>query len=200
MSSSSCQSPKLSPERVRDIAKRSGYEEIILAAKQQGYMMSFKHGSKPGCGGPNQEYGPVRIDVYFTTGKVTTSLHHPTRGRGQLQRDFEPDYNLLEEIFVNPRYHSGTGYRTREVGAGREGRGSEIFQLDIHQEKRRREERGQEADETDEDIPGEFYHTKWPHPRLNKNRPTGEDEALVWFLESEKEQIQKYVGRRTRNR
>ena len=116
MSSSGRQTPKLSPERVREIAWRREYREIALAAREQGHMMSFKHDSKPGCGGPDQDHGPVRIDVYFTTGKVTTSLHHPTRGRGQLQRDFEPDYSLLEKIFVNPRYHSDSGYHTREVG------------------------------------------------------------------------------------
>ena len=50
--------------------------------------------------------------------------------------------------------------------------------------------------EEDGDIPGEFYDTKWPHPRLNKNKPTGQDEALVWFMESEKEQIQRHIGRK----
>ena len=54
--------------------------------------------------------------------------------------------------------------------------------------------------EDDGDIPEEFYDTKWPHPRLNKNRPTGQDEALVWFLESERETIQKYIGKKARNR
>ena len=115
MSSSSRPAPKLAPERVREIAWRRGYQEIALAAREQGHKMSFKHDFKSGCGGPDQEYGPVRIDVHFTTGKVATSLNHPTQGRGQLQRDFEPDYNLLEKIFVNPRYHSDTGYHTREV-------------------------------------------------------------------------------------
>lgn len=56
--------------------------------------------------------------------------------------------------------------------------------------------------EDDGDIPEEFYDTKWPHPRLNKNRPTGQDEALLWFLENERETIESYVGRKVtaRNR
>ena len=52
----------------------------------------------------------------------------------------------------------------------------------------------------DGDIPGEFYETKWPHPRLKRNQPTGQDEALAWFLESEREQIQRYIGRKASNR
>ena len=54
--------------------------------------------------------------------------------------------------------------------------------------------------EEDRDIPGEFYDTKWPHPRLNKNKPTGQDEALVWFMESEKKLIQRYIGRKVTSR
>ena len=125
MSSSNSRAPKLSPERVREIAWRRGYQEIILVARDQGHKLSFEHHSKPGCGGPDQEYGRVRIDVHFTTGKVTTSLNHPTGGKNPLQRDVEQDYSLLEKIFVNPRYHTDTGYHTREVGEG-EG-GSEII-------------------------------------------------------------------------
>ena len=106
--------PRLSPVRVRQIAQKQGYQEIPLAAREQKHLLSFKHNSKPGCGGPDSEQGQVRIDVYFTTGTVTTSLNHPTRGKGQLQR-IGGDYALLEEIFVNPRHHSGSGYRTREV-------------------------------------------------------------------------------------
>ena len=105
--SSGSKTVKLSPERVRRIALKHGYQELPLAAREQNHMLSFSHHSKP-C-------GPVRIDVYFTTGKVTTSLEHPVRGKGQLQRDFQPDYDLLEKIFVNPRYHSDSGYHTREV-------------------------------------------------------------------------------------
>ena len=75
------------------------------------------------------------------------------------------------------------------------------------QEKKKREERRRQesrpevsVSEEDEDIPKEFYDIKWPHPRLLKNRPTGPDEALVWFMESEKELIDKLVGRTVSNR
>ena len=36
--------------------------------------------------------------------------------------------------------------------------------------------------EADEDPPAYFHETKWPHPRLVRNKPQGEDEALVWVL------------------
>ena len=52
----------------------------------------------------------------------------------------------------------------------------------------------------DGDIPEDFYDTKWPHPRLQKNKPTGQDEALVWFMESEKEVIEQYIGRKLTNK
>merc|ERR1739845_237942 len=113
---STSKTPKLSAERVRKIAQKHGYQEEALAAREQEYMLSFKHDSVPGCD------GPVRIDVYFTTGKVTTSLKHPKQGHNPLQREIWSDYDLLEKIFVNPRHHSDTGYHTREEKKRREER------------------------------------------------------------------------------
>ena len=56
-----------------------------------------------------------------------------------------------------------------------------------------------EADE--EDPPAYFQETKWPHPRLVRNRPQGEDEALVWVLDSWREAVQRHVDMaRIRNR
>merc|ERR1711962_1719153 len=184
MATSRKKSEKLSPQRVREIAWMQGYEEIYLAERESGHMLSFSHNSKYGCGGPDKDRGPVRIDVYFTTGTVTTSLNHPRQGKGQLKRSFQPDYVLLQKIFENPRHHTDSGYHTRE-------------------EKRKRQESRFQVyvrEEGDEDIPEEFYDTKWPHPRLLRNRPTALDDALVWFMESEKEQIEKYVGMRVSNR
>jgi chorismate mutase len=50
-----------------------------------------------------------RINVYYTTGTVGTCLDHPTGGKTQLFRR-DVDYELLKEIFENPRAHTGTGY------------------------------------------------------------------------------------------
>lgn len=64
----------------------------------------------------------ARIDVYFTTGTVVTSLKHPVRGRTQLvRRDIE--MTLLVKLFDRPRTHTGKGYfrcaelRQRECAA-----------------------------------------------------------------------------------
>ena len=68
--------------------------------------------------------------------------------------------------------------------------------------ERRRQEGHPPVSRNDEDgdIPEDFYDTKWPHPRLQKNKPTGQDEALVWFMESEKEVIEQYIGRKLSNK
>ena len=199
MATSRRKSEKLSPQRVREIARLQGYKEIYLAERESRHMLSFSHHSKFGCGGHDKARGPVRIDVYFTTGTVTTSLNHTRQGKGQLQR-FQPDYVLLQKIFENPRYHTDSGYHTREVWLETY-QNSECKYFDSQEKRKRQESRSQvSVREGDEDIPEEFYKTKWPHPRLLKNRPTGPDEALVWFMESEKEQIEKLVGRRVSNR
>ena len=58
--------------------------------------------------------GPVRLNVWLTTGTVSTSLDHPTSGKTQLFRKNVPDYDLLERIFENPRVHTDKGYREKE--------------------------------------------------------------------------------------
>ena len=58
--------------------------------------------------------GPVRINVWITTGTVSTSLDHPKAGKTQLFRKNGPDYEMLDRIFENPRVHSGSGYREKK--------------------------------------------------------------------------------------
>ena len=55
----------------------------------------------------------MKICVYFTTGKVSTSLEHPKAGKGQLQRSVG-DMTMLARVFDNPRVHSNTGYHKTE--------------------------------------------------------------------------------------
>merc|ERR1719309_14055 len=73
----------------------------------------FHHPSKKGCGGPNDQFGPVKICVYFTTGKVSTSLEHPRAGKSQLQRTVN-DMHMLAQVFDNPRVHSNVSYHKTE--------------------------------------------------------------------------------------
>ena len=42
-------------------------------------------------------------------------------------------------------------------------------------------------EEEDAALPDNFFDKKWPHPKLHQNRPTGKDEALVWFINFYKE-------------
>ena len=55
--------------------------------------------------------GAVRINVWITTGTVSTSLVHPKAGKTQLFRKNTMDYELLERIFENPRVHTDKGYQ-----------------------------------------------------------------------------------------
>ena len=89
------------------LASKYEYEPIELKEKESAYMLSFRHRNKLGC-------GDVRINVYFTTGTVSTSLDHPKAGKTQLFRKNGPDYELLDTIFENPRVHTDKGYGKKE--------------------------------------------------------------------------------------
>ena len=49
------------------------------------------------------------VDVWYTRMTVGTIITHPTKGRGQLFRK-HVSKGLLEDIFKNPRVHTGEGY------------------------------------------------------------------------------------------
>lgn len=49
------------------------------------------------------------VDVWYTKMTVGTIITHPTKGRGQLFRK-HVSKGLLEDIFKNPRVHTGEGY------------------------------------------------------------------------------------------
>ena len=90
----------LSLDAIRSIANKHGYEE--LSHSEDSRVVSFR-------GGPAKS---TRINVYYTTGTVGTCLNHPKRGKTQLfRRDMSLDN--LENIFENPRVHTGGGYYTR---------------------------------------------------------------------------------------
>lgn len=83
---------------VRHVAARHGYTEICH--NETSRMISFRNGS-------------TRINVYYTTGTVGTCLNHPKRGKSQLFRR-NVDLVTLDQIFANPRIHTGTGYYHRK--------------------------------------------------------------------------------------
>lgn len=57
--------------------------------------------------------GVVKLDFYYTTGVVKTTLLHPTSGRNSLFRA-QATPEQFAEIMKNPRSHTGQGYRRRE--------------------------------------------------------------------------------------
>jgi len=101
------------PAEVKAVARQQGYEELPVGDNERNHLLRFRHPSKRGCGGTTSETGPVKICVYFTTGKVATSLEHPRAGKGQLQRTVK-DKHMLTMVFNYPRVHSNTGYHKKE--------------------------------------------------------------------------------------
>lgn len=74
----------------------------------------------------------VKLDFYYSTGTVKTSLHHPTAGRptqlfGRAGNANGPQPAITPEQYVevlrNPRAHTGGRYHTRSGGGRRQGRG-----------------------------------------------------------------------------
>jgi len=103
----------LPPSLVKELAFKKDYRELDVSLNDRKHLLMFSHPHKKGCGGTVKESGPVKICVYYTTGKVSTSLEHPKAGKGQLQRTVA-DMSMLAMVFDNPRVHSNTGYHKRE--------------------------------------------------------------------------------------
>jgi len=58
-------------------------------------------------------FGVVKLDFYYTTGTVKTTLFHPSSGPNSLFRA-KATPEQFAEIMKNPRFHTGQGYRRRE--------------------------------------------------------------------------------------
>lgn len=84
--------------QIRAIAKKNGWKEIDL--QQNISMISFSKDDK-------------RINVYYSKMTVATALLHPVKGKTQLYRRNVWDIKKLENIFMNPRVHTGRGYYTK---------------------------------------------------------------------------------------
>jgi len=64
---------------------------------------------------PPPDMKPVLIHVYYTTCSIMTSIDHPSSGKNKLWRSNA--YETLDELrsfFLNPRKHTGKGYRRKE--------------------------------------------------------------------------------------
>ena len=82
------------PSKLRKLAERFGYTEIDFNDVSK--VLGFRKET-------------IRINVYYTTQTVGTCLNHPKRGKSQLFRR-DVNWKQLENIFENPRRHTGKGY------------------------------------------------------------------------------------------
>ncbi len=86
-------------ENVRFLAKVYGWMEVC---HQRGAMMvSFRRSH-------------VRLNVYYSTLTVVTSMKHPARGYTQLSRR-NLDMDTIEKILYEPRVHTDKGRYQRKT-------------------------------------------------------------------------------------
>ena len=92
--------------KIKDIRRLSriyGYREVQL--NEESCVIAF-----------TQESQHTRINIYYTTGTVSTSITHPRRGKSQLFRR-KVSFEQLADIFADPRVHTGKGYfRSKRKG------------------------------------------------------------------------------------
>jgi hypothetical protein len=88
----------MTPEAIMALAHKHGWR--LITQQQPNRMISFKKKD-------------VRVNVYYTKMTVGTCLKHPTKGKTQL---FRKNISIkgMEEIFKNPRTHTGIGYYVKE--------------------------------------------------------------------------------------
>lgn len=80
---------------IRKLAKRNEWDEIE-GVKDSSMVSFMKNGA--------------RVNVWFVKMTVGTYIDHPRRGKTQLFRK-RVHKKMLEEIFKNPRVHTGRGYK-----------------------------------------------------------------------------------------
>ncbi|XRA98355.1 Aste57867_15909 protein [Pycnococcus provasolii] len=102
VASTSSSSVALPIAEVRNLAARYGWSEVQYSAESR--VIAFTRMSETN--------GRMRVNVYYTTGTVGTSLNHPVDGPGQMFRRCT-SLNDLERIFSNPRVHTERGYKRR---------------------------------------------------------------------------------------
>jgi len=96
-------SPKYCSWDVKELASDYGWTELPADPKDEGGVMSFY----------SDRHGGVTVNVFVRSGKVTTSLEHPTKGETQLYKGQRNTFDELEDMFDNPYMHAGSGYKTR---------------------------------------------------------------------------------------
>jgi hypothetical protein len=92
-----------SPAEIIAIAESVGFQERRPTASSTLFFID-----NPACGTP-----PIRINIYYTTRSIMTHLQHPSSAStNELWRSNAYDtLEELRELFLNPRAHTGKGYR-----------------------------------------------------------------------------------------
>jgi hypothetical protein len=65
------------------------------------------------------EKDSVKLDWYYTTGTVKTSLDHPTQGKKTQLFGAKVDAATFRQILQNPRHHTGQRYHTNNRSRNR---------------------------------------------------------------------------------
>lgn len=86
-----------------------GRQQILALAEKHGYELEQEQ--------PNIcllifVKAAVQVNVYYSKMTVGTAMRHPTKGCTQLFRRCV-SLNEMEQIFKNPRVHTGKGYYRR---------------------------------------------------------------------------------------
>jgi hypothetical protein len=103
---------RLSIDDVRRAGESRGWR--LHSHDTKGKMASFVRSTVPGPQLLRDDgWWDQRVNLYYSTGTIATSLSHPVSGKTQL---FRRDMTLrgVCEIFDNPRTHTGVGYYTRD--------------------------------------------------------------------------------------
>ena len=85
---------RYSKNHVKTIARSCNFIEIPLMGTRE---LSFKHQNMRGSRGTEGYSGPVRIDVYYTTGTVVVTRRQNNRHSKQIMKNV--DQQKLKEIF-----------------------------------------------------------------------------------------------------
>jgi len=99
-----------SPDDIIALAASCGYEQYRPSTSSTLYFAE-----RPSRGQQQQQRPgskPIKINVYYTTRSLMTYLDHPTQGTNMMWRSSAYEtLDDLREFFVNPRTHTGRGYR-----------------------------------------------------------------------------------------
>jgi hypothetical protein len=97
----------------QDTATRQGLDENRLdgLATTHGWKKLSTETSRAAMTSYSRQ--DMRLNFWLSTGTVGSYLDHPHQGKTQLFRR-EVDMKQAEDIFVNPRVHTGAGYQRRE--------------------------------------------------------------------------------------